>query len=381
MAETAYMSLSVDPDVVPRPYPARIEPLPWRRDEVTADWLGRTLSHKYPGVAANSLEIVQLLHSHTTKMRIEVDWNDAGRAAGLPGALCLKSNWSGEFNDVDICALEARFYHHLSPAMKVPTATCHYADWDDDGRGQGFIVLEDLTGRGGSFGHSTQHAGVNGVATALEGLAKLHGSLWNSPRIGEAEAPWLQTSMRTPVDQDQVRIMWRWICENLKDPNFRAIAPKHYLDDPRRVERAFDRLAVFEHAFEAPYCVILGDCHQGNTYILPDGERLWLDWQLVRRGRPWRDLTYFCIGSLTIEERRQDLRNLVAHYRENLIAAGASDVIDLDAIWEQVRRWAMYGIQAWVANMDHWGQNGLPMNERFFAAGEDLGTWKLLLGE
>lgn len=38
----------------------------------------------------------------------------------------------------------------------------------------------------------------------------------------------------------------------------------------------------------------------------------------------------------------------------------------------------MYGIQAWVANSDSWGQNGLPMNERFFAAAEDLGTWKLL---
>ena len=57
-------------------------------------------------------------------------------------------------------------------------------------------------------------------------------------------------------------------------------------------------------------------------------------------------------------------------------------MIDLDTIWnEQIPRWVMYGIQAWVANMDYWGQNGLPMNERFFAAGEDLGTWKMLLGE
>src|SRR3546814_328186 len=133
--------------------------------------------------------------------------------------------------------------------------------------------------------------------------------------------------------------------------------------------------------FRSPYCVILGDCHQGNTYILPNGERLWLDWQLSRRGRPWRDLTYFCIGSLTIEERRQSLRDLIAHYRQHLVATGATNVIDLDEIWEQVRRWVMYGIQAWAANMDHWGQNGLPMNERFFAAGEDMGTWKLLLGE
>jgi hypothetical protein len=28
--------------------------------------------------------------------------------------------------------------------------------------------------------------------------------------------------------------------------------------------------------------------------------------------------------------------------------------------------------------MDAWGQNGIPMNERFFAAAEDYGTWKLL---
>jgi hypothetical protein len=101
----------------------------------------------------------------------------------------------------------------------------------------------------------------------------------------------------------------------------------------------------------------------------------------VRRGRPWRDLTYFMVGSLTIEERRAHERALIAHFREQLLAQGAANVISLDAIWEQYRRWVMYGIQAWAANMDSWGQNGLPMNQRFFTAGEDLGTWKLLLGD
>jgi aminoglycoside phosphotransferase (APT) family kinase protein len=187
--------------------------------------------------------------------------------------------------------------------------------------------------------------------------------------------------MRTPVDSDQVRIMWHWIEENLKDPNFRAIAPPHYLDEPRRVERALDTLSEFERASAGPYCLILGDCHQGNTYILPGGERLWLDWQLVRRGRPWRDLTYFMVGSLTIEERRQNQHELIAHYRQQLLANGVGNVLGLEEIWEQYRRWVMYGIQAWAANMDSWGQNGLPMNERFFTAGEDLDTWKLLLGE
>lgn len=372
----------VDQNMVPRPFPSRQGLLPTGRFTPDAEWLGSLMANKYPGVVAEKLEVVQLFDSHTTKLRVVVDWNAAGIAAGLPRNLCIKSNWSGMFDDVDIHALEARFYHFLTDKLTAKTATCYYADWDDDGSGRGVVVLEDLIDRGGKFGHSTQHNGVDVVANNLADLARLHAGLWNSPLITPEAAPWLPTSMHVPVDYDQVRIMWHWIGENLKDPNFRAIAPKHYLDDPERVSRAYDNLTAYEHAFEAPYCVILGDCHQGNTYILPSGERLWLDWQLGRRGRPWRDLTYFTVGCLTIDERRHHHKDLIAHYRDCLIKEGATDVIDLETIWnEQIPRWVMYGIQAWVANMDYWGQNGLPMNERFFAAGEDLNTWKILLGE
>ena len=336
------------------------------------------MGYKYPGVVAKSMETVELLNSHTTKWRIKVDWNDAGIAAGLPANLCMKANWSGSFDNVDIHALEARFYHFMVEEMQVPTAKCYYADWDDDGSAHGFIVLEDLNDRGGKFGHSTQKNGVDMILENLNGLAKLHGSLWDSHKITQANAPWLQTQMDTPVDSDQVRIMWQWIEANLAEPGFRAIAPKHYLDDPRKVERAFDRLGEIERAYDAPYCIALGDCHQGNTYILPQGERLWLDWQLVRRGRPWRDLTYFVVGALTIEERRKHHKDLVKQYREHLIATGAQGVPSFDDAWEQTRLFVMYGLQAWVANLDAWGQNGIPMNERFFTAAEDYGTWGLL---
>lgn len=365
--------------LIPSPYPQRTTKLPHTRDGIDAAWLTSMLANRHPGIVVEGMEVVQLFDSHTTKMRIRVRLNEIGRAAGIPENLCLKSNWSGMFGEVDICAIEALFYETLAPHLQVPTATCFYADWDNDGSGQGLVVLEDLIDRGGFFGHSTQHAGIESVATALKGLAKLHGSLWNSDRISEASAPWLQTSMRTPVDHDQIKIMWHWVGENLKDPKFRAIAPRHYLDDPQRVVRAYAALVEYERAFQAPYCVILGDCHQGNTYVLPNGERLWLDWQLVRRGRPWRDVSYFMIGSLTTEERRAHERDLLALYRDALVATGADDVIGLDEVWEQYRRWPMYGVQAWIANMDHWGQNGLPMNERFFAAAADLGTWDLLL--
>jgi hypothetical protein len=377
-APAQYHNPVVDPNCVPRPYPARTDHIPTSMDGIDAAWLSRMMGYKYPGVVASNMETVELLNSHTTKWRIKVDWNEAGVAAGLPAHLCMKANWSGAFDNVDIHALEARFYHFMVQEMKVPTAKCYYADWDDDGSAHGLVILEDLVQRGGKFGHSTQKNGVDMIMENLEGLAKLHASLWDSDKISPKNAPWLQTQMDTPVDSDQVRIMWQWIELNLKEPGFRGIAPKHYLDDPRKVERAFDRLGEIERAYTAPYCVALGDCHQGNTYILPSGERLWLDWQLVRRGRPWRDLTYFVIGALSIEERRKYHKDMVKKYLDYLTATGVAGVPGFVEAWEQTRLFVMYGLQAWVANLDEWGQNGIPMNERFFVAAEDYGTWGLL---
>jgi aminoglycoside phosphotransferase (APT) family kinase protein len=180
------------------------------------------------------------------------------------------------------------------------------------------------------------------------------------------------------VDSDQLEIMWGYAQKNMADPAFQKVISKWVLDDPQRFLRAYKALNRFEQSQTGPRCIVHGDCHLGNSYRRTDGERIWLDWQLVRKGRPWRDLTYFMIGSLTIEERRQSERALHKHYRDALVATGAQGVAPLEEIFENYRRWIIYGQQAWIANMDHWGQNGIPMNQRFFTAGEDLETLKAL---
>lgn|SRR5690606_9941469 len=367
----------IDPRAIPRPYPSRTAPLPKGRFRPDAKWLSELMGNKYPGLVAQSLDITNVLDSHTTKVMIDVTWNDVGQKAELPKKLVIKTNWSGDFDNVDICALEARCYHHLTEKMIVPTAKCYYSDWDDDGSGEGIIILEDLRERGGRPGTSMDENSLDDLHLAVRDVARLHGGLWDSPHITEEAAPWLPTSMEVPVDYDQLRIMWRWLGQNLDNPDFRAIAPKAFLDNPQILHTAYDNLVAFERAFKAPYCVILGDCHQGNTYVLPTGERLWLDFQLVRRGRPWRDLTYFLTGMLSVEDRRKHHKDLLAIYREELIKTGATNVISLDEIWDQTRRWTIYGVQAWVVNLDAWGQKGLHMNERFFTAAADYDSWAL----
>jgi hypothetical protein len=362
-----------------RPYPQRQGLLPRDLAAVTPEFLTSVMRNRYPGLEIRDMETVEIRNGHTTKMRVRLDLNQAGRDAGIPENVCLKSNWSGGFEEVDIHALEARFYHYARDQLNIPSPKAYFADWDAGATGQGLVVMEDLALEGGRFGHSTDHMGVDGVAEAFEGYAKYHGASWGDPRL--REWIWLQTSMDTPIDNEQLRFMWQWVEKNLAKEKFRAILPKWFLDDPQSLHRIFDALALFEARNPGPNTIVHGDSHQGNTYVRADGERIWIDWQLVRKGRPWRDLAYFMIGALTIEERRADDRRLLKHYHEHLLATGIADPPSFDTIWAAYSRWPIYGCQAWIANMDEWGQDGLPMNQRFFTALEDLDSAKLLLQE
>jgi len=359
-----------------RPYPKRTGSLPRNLNDVTPEWLTGLLQNRYPGVLVRAMETVDVRNGHTTKLRLRLQLNDAGRAAGLPESVCLKSNWSEGFESGDICELEARFYHHVANQPGVPAARAFYADWDADGSGQGVVVMEDLALTGGRFGHSTDHLGVEGIALALESLARLHGVWWDSPRL--RELAWLPISMQTYIDTEQLRMMWAYVEANLPKPSYQAILPAWMRNDPQRLVRCFDALARHEQRQPPPRCIVHGDSHVGNSFLRPDGERLWLDWQLVRQGHPWRDVTYLMLGGLTIEERRRSERELLRHYRDGLLRGGAQNVIDLEAVWGQYRLWPVYGMQSWIANVDAWGQSGLPMVERFFTAAEDLETMDLL---
>lgn len=360
-----------------RPYPARVGRLPRQLDEITAQWLTRLLANRYPGIVVHDFETVEVRNGHTTKLRVALELNEIGRAAGIPRHVCLKSNWSEGFESGEICELEARFYHFMQGRSHTPIAESYFSDWDGDGGGRGVVMMEDLALAPGEFGHSTHHLGVDGVAKGLESLAMLHGAHWNSPQL-KAQS-WLSRSMAHPVDYDQFLRMYNYMRLNLRKAEYRAILPQWMYDTPELFSQAFDELSAFELAQNQPVCLVHGDSHQGNSFLRQNGERVWLDWQLVRKGTPWRDIAYFMLGALTIEERRSSAWDLLKVYREKLISLGAEGVLEQNAAWEQFRRWPLYGMQAWLANVDEWGQqNGVEIVDRFFTAAEDFESLKLL---
>ncbi|WP_313053534.1 phosphotransferase [Pseudomonas lopnurensis] len=365
-----------DPLANGKPYPARAGRLPRHLDEITPDWLSSLLRHRYPGIKVESFEVIQVRNGHTTKLRLALELNEAGRAVGIPRHVCLKSNWSEGFESGEICELEARFYQFMRDRPHTPMADSYFCDWDDDGGGRGVVVMEDLALAPGQFGHSTHHLGVDGVAKGLESLASLHAALWGSAELDAQR--WLPVSMEHPIDCDQLLRNYNYMRLNLRKPEYHAFLPGWLYETPELFAQAFDELAAFELRQDSPRCLVHGDSHQGNSFLRDNGERVWLDWQLVRKGRPWRDIAYFMLGALTVEERRASAGELLRHYRETLIGLGADGVLDQDAAWDQLRRWPLYGMQAWLANVDEWGQDGRIMVERFFAAAEDFESIRLL---
>ncbi|WP_232455642.1 phosphotransferase [Sphingomonas sp. KC8] len=350
--------------------------IPMTLDGVSAEWLTAILQSRYPGIVVEAMDEVHLRNSHTTKYQVRLTLNEIGRLAGIPEHVCLKANWAG-FDSKDICRLEARFYENFRRLVDFPAPRYYFADWADNASGQGFVMMEDLAVGGGKFGHSTDHMGVEEAARGVASLARLHGAFWDSPVLHAAD--WLPVSMATPTDSDQLRMMYQYAELNHPKPEYQAFLPQWIRGDLSRLHIVYDALVDFaRHREQGPYCLVHGDSHQGNSYVRPDGERVWLDWQMVRKGRPIRDFTYFILGALTIEERRAHDRDLLRHYRECLVATGAQNVPDDDMFWESYRRWPPYAMQAWIANMDEWGQIGMHIVERIFTAGEDLKTVEAL---
>jgi hypothetical protein len=351
-------------ETTPKGYPARTERLPDALSAITAEWLERTLKNRYPDIAIDSLKIIEVIEGHTTKVRIEI-----GGGAPLPSKLCLKSNWSGSPLSGEANVNEARFYKDLSEGLALPAPNCFYADWDEDEQGkQGLLVLEDMTYWGGEFGLSAKPITVSQAMKGVEALAQLHGQTWGDPRLDRAG--WLYTAMAPEnVVDDYWMLMESHFHRVNRLPERIAIFPDWFAQDPDKLRTAWLQLRDHDLALPGPRCLVHGDAHLGNTYGLADGGRLFLDWQIVRKGHPFRDYSYFAIGSITVEDRRAAERDLLRHYLTALASYGVE--IAFEVAWQHYRRWVIWGLIAWQSNINP-QQDTMASLERFCAAAKDL---------
>jgi Ser/Thr protein kinase RdoA (MazF antagonist) len=130
-----------------------------------------------------------------------------------------------------------------------------------------------------------------------------------------------------------------------------------------------------------PQTVCHGDTHIANTYVLPGNKAGLLDWQLASRGYCMHDVSYLVATGLSVSQRRAAERDLLAYYRERLIARGCREAPALEGLWNEYRMAMVWGLYiGWLTTpvVNYGWEVSVMAHLRMTTAYEDLETGKLI---
>src|ERR1700749_3240060 len=247
--------------------------------DVTTEWWRRHLAGTMPSSAAQRISFLDATTGTTNRRRLSVEWNESGRAAGLPEHLFVKSTPLSAKNRTMVAALgmavnEARFYNEVADDVGGVAPRSWYAH---SGVGARFlIVLEDIVAAGGRPYALADVCDVGHARGLIDAFATLHARFWESPRL-VGDLSWIRTwSTRAGYG-----VLKRFYSRGRRGA-LRRERPE-VTPAVRAVAAALDRHAdPYYREFESgPLTLLHGDSHLGNTFAWADGRSGLLDWQVV----------------------------------------------------------------------------------------------------
>jgi Ecdysteroid kinase-like family len=345
--------------------------IPATAKEIDADWLTRALAENYPGTKVTLATHGIMLHGTASKIRLMLEYNDAGHAHGLPPTLWWKGGLEAHSVHEHVRAIyetEALFYRRLAPrvaSMQLPRC---YASVIDPDTGCSAILLEDLLTRNARFGIATSPATPRLAANVLAELARLHGSFWQDPLLKNDAL--LAGGMQRMINFLDAYLFTEFNWQRCIELPRGANLPHALRDRERMQSLVHDLLRTDEREANT---LLHGDDHLGNVCILPGEKTILLDWQATMSGHWAHDVAYFLTAAMTVEDRRRHERELIAHYARELVRAGGK--VDESTAWYEYRRHALYTC-CWFLCNPEWVVEAItaPCSQRAFAAFEDLDT-------
>ena len=233
------------------------------------------------------------------------------------------------------------------------------------------IVMEDLVARGADPRNVMRPLSVDQVASGVRGLARLHGHYWN--RVANHPAlEWVQPFLPTQGWQAPMKDGIRAGIERTKRVLPGAVTKLSGEELQSLWSRYIGSLT------KGPQTLLHGDPHVGNSYILPDGEVGFLDWQVVRSGNWSLDVGYFIQSALTEEDRQRSEVDLLEEYRISLgIMSGQCP--SSEEAWLRYRASVAHGLIIWLVTAAstkqvHSPEICLEMVQRYAAAFAELDT-------
>jgi hypothetical protein len=321
--------------------------LPLSYEEITPAWLTAVLGANAPGAQVASHRLGPEDEGTSSRRHIYLEWNEAGRAAGLPDSVFSKSTMTlpsryllGMNGGI---AAEAVFYNTVLPTLEIRSPEALFASYDPD-TFNSIIIMRDLAGKV-TFGSHELDLTLEQAKGQLRILAALHARYYESPELETtlAEFNSWEDYFSITVDAAGFGPACARGFQQAED-----VIPERLFARAEEIWPATLR-SVSAHG-DLPRTLIHSDVHLKNWYIDADGEMGLNDWQCSCKGNWGRDLAYGLSTALSIANRREWDEQLVAYYVEQLHAAGAPNV-GFDSAWRLYRQNLFSALAWWTGTL------------------------------
>ena len=325
-----------------------VSELPTSFEAITAAWLEGALCRKVPGARVTGHQLGPADNGSSNRRRIRVDYNEAGRAAGLPERLFCKAS-HGLANRITLgvvgaAASEANFYNHVRPLLQIEAPVSHFARCDEQSFNS-LLMLVDLAGDDIEFcSHRTVMTRAR-VESQMGLLAELHGKGYSNPEIRaqiERFSTWPQFFERS------LEFGMREGSEAGFLAGEEVIPPRLYR---RHAEIWPATLASFAVHKVEPLTLAHGDVHLKNWFGVGKSTMGLSDWQCLGRGHWSRDIAYTIGTALTPEDRRAWEQDLLRFYLDRLHAAGGP-AVGFDEAWRHYRQQMVTALTWWTITLN-----------------------------
>jgi hypothetical protein len=324
-------------------------PLPVTIEEITPGWLTAALRTRAPNVTVYGCEVVNVINTTSTKVRLRLDRDERAVDAGIPELIIVKGGFQEHSRELANMHLrEVRGYRDVFPEVPLPTPECFFADFDPE-RQQGIIIMEDLVARGVQFCHATRPQSFEQVARRLSVLAAFHATTWDSPELLNG-GKWAGLV-------DFFDVMRGFFDKYTSSDNWERFvaAPRGAATSVRFHDRNWmidSWTRVTRYGQSLPSCVLHGDVHLGNLYIDADGGPGFLD-TLASRGPAMLEVSYHISASVDTADRPGWEGPLVSHYLDELRRRGPEPPL-FDQAMRQYAIFLLYGFFIWMTTESHY---------------------------
>lgn len=329
--------------------PSDPEKVPASAARISPKWLNAILCRDTPGAAITDIQVVGGSDGTNTRRAIDVSYNDAGKAAGLPTQLFVKSATAMRTRMMNTLTTrgesEVRFYQIMRDKLPVEAPRAIYAGFDRRS-GRMLIMFPNMAAQGTNFLDPSHQITREQAEGMIDLLAGYQSATWNSPELVQSRS--FPTTLRY---QELINV------RALPFEKRGAVGLDRAASVMPEALNRIDRkrlwalhMASIERLQRRAHVLTHYDMHVGNWYITPNKRMGLTDWSM-RFGHWSADLSYMLLSALRIEDRRAWERDLLARYREQLAAGGVTDLPSAEEIWDEYRRQTFHPLYFWLTTI------------------------------